>query len=107
MWGRNVQQNEERFLMIIGHEEVRTRQVKGTFFRYTYFNNGIKNYVYCENKETFIALICKWNGASNGRYQYTFTSVEGEPISLENIINDQNFKIKVLLNLNGKDQYIQ
>jgi len=93
--------------MIIGFEEVRTRRVKGTFFKYTYFNNGHVNYVFCENKETFIALICKWNREGHGRYLYTFESVEGEPISLEDIIRHQFCKIKVLQNLNGKDQYIQ
>lgn len=93
--------------MIIGFKEVETRQVKGTFFRYTYYCNGNVCYVYCENMETFIALICKWNKDGGTKYQYTFTSVEGHPISLQDIVRDQTFKIKVLSNLNGKDQYIQ
>lgn len=94
--------------MIIGSEEVRTRQVKGAFSRYTYFCNGFESYVYCQTKETFLALICEWNRQGvRSNHLYTMISVEGAPISLEDIVKDQSFKIKVLLNFEGKEEYIQ
>jgi hypothetical protein len=47
--------------IFVGHEEIQMRQIKGNFKRFTYFCNGIKQYIYCEKKETFLNLFAHWS----------------------------------------------
>ena len=87
----------------VGHEEVARREIKGTFKRFTYYCNGTKLYIYCRNKEIFLRLFahwCSWASVINSRvsgppevasvkYNYTLETIEGEDISLEDIIMDR------------------
>lgn len=98
--------------MIIGTKEIQRREVKGTFRRVTYTNNGFPCYVYCHQWTDFLRLVAWWQRLSKSQcfskydYQVPDLSFEGDEIPLEEIPIDQNFKVKVLLYSQGVE-YIQ
>jgi hypothetical protein len=93
--------------MIIGHENI--SKIRGTWFRYTYFNNRIECFVYCHNDETYFTLLSKWNRDSElfckKKYFYT-DGYTKEEISIEEILIDQNFKLKCFFGIDNHE-YIQ
>jgi hypothetical protein len=78
-----------RCIQWVGHEEVRKREIKGHWKRYTYFCNGIKCFIYCEKDETFLRLFANWCSWAQGNYIYTFETLVGEYVPLEDIIMDE------------------
>jgi len=93
--------------MIIGHENI--NEIRGQWFRYTYYNNDVKCFVYCHNDVTYLKLLNKWNEDSKvyckNRYTYTDGCIK-EEVSIEEILIDQNFKIKCFFGIDDKE-YIQ
>jgi len=98
--------------MIVGSEEIRQREVKGTFRRFVYTCNGHPCFVYCHKQEDFWRLVAHWQRMSKAqtknKYQYQILDLsnEGEAINLEDIPAEQNFKVKCLLYAQGVE-YIQ
>jgi hypothetical protein len=98
--------------MLIGSEEIRRREVKGTFRRFHYTNNGYLCFVYCHKVQDLWRLVSWWQRMSNvqckGKYTYSIPdlSFEGQDIQLEDIPADQGFKVKALLYSQGVE-YIQ
>lgn len=98
--------------MIVGLREIQRRDVKGTFRRFTYTNNGHLCYVYCHLWTDFLRLVAWWKRLSKSQcfrrydFQVPDLSFEGDEIALEEIPKDQNFKVKVLLYSQGVE-YIQ
>ena len=115
--------NQSQFQWV-GHDEVARRDIKGTFKRFTYYCNGLKQYIYCRNHGIFLQLFaawCKWASNINTRvncppevasvkYNYTLESLDGEDISLEDIIMDRPegspFRVKCLIQ-SQHGEYIQ
>jgi hypothetical protein len=115
--------NQSR-LQWVGHEEVARREIKGTFKRFMYYCNGHKQYIYCRDQGVFLRLFafwCSWAGTINNRvsgppevasvkYGYTLETIEGEDISLEDIIMDRPegspFRVKCLIQTQH-GEYIQ
>lgn len=92
----------------VGHEEIARKEIFGDWKRFTYYVNGLRQYVYCHNQKVFLSLFaqwCSWASVTNNRkkpeslpisdeewnrikYNYTLEDVEGVDISLEDIIMD-------------------
>jgi hypothetical protein len=97
----------------VGHKEVARRDIKGKWKRFVYYLNGHMSYIYCHNRHTFINLFagwCQWVSQWGGKYVYTLQDVEGEDITLEDIIMDRPegspFRCKILIPTNV-GEYIQ
>lgn len=116
--------------MWVGHKEVARGDIFGDWKRFTYYVNGLRQYVYCRNEKAFLTLFahwCRWAGITNVRkkpsgllisnndwekikYNYTLDSLEGVDISTQDIITDNPdsnpFRVKTWLMSQGIE-YIQ
>lgn len=114
----------------VGHKEVARGDIFGNWKRFTYYVNGLRQYVYCRNQNVFLGLFadwCKWASIINTqlkpdnspmsteewekiKYNYTFETIEGVDISTEDIIMDnpdsKPFRVKRHM-LSHHGEYIQ
>lgn len=92
----------------VGHKEVARGDIFGDWKRFTYYVNGLRQYIYCRNQKTFLTLFaywCSWAGVINNRkkpsdlpindeqwdkikYAYTLEDVDGVSISTPEVIMD-------------------
>ena len=92
----------------VGHKEVARGDIFGDWKRFTYYVNGLKQYIYCRNQKVFLTLFanwCSWASITNNRkkpadlpindeqwdkikYSYTLEDVEGVSISTPDVIMD-------------------
>ena len=86
--------------MWVDSKSVSRRYIKGIFRKFIYYNWIHKGVVYCHSQKDFEALVNLWNEDCRRYflpYVYTFENPEGEPIQLEDIPIDQNFKPKMYI----------
>lgn len=100
----------------VDHEAIRTCQIDEGWRRFKYYCNEHLQYIYAMDKETFIALFIEWSVWSGwngyvGRYSYNIADLEGEPISLKDMIMDRpegtEYRCKMLLHTKDGREYIQ
>jgi hypothetical protein len=92
----------------VGHKEVARGDIFGDWKRFTYYVNGLRQYIYCRNQKVFLTLFaawCSWASSINSRkkpvdlpitdeqwdkikYNYTLEDVEGVSISTPDVIMD-------------------
>ena len=90
------------------HEEVARGDIFGDWKRFTYYVNGLRQYIYCRTQKVFITLFANWcrqASIMNNRkkpdglplsdeqwnkikYVYTLENAEGVNISTEEVIMD-------------------
>ena len=115
----------------VGHEEVAHGDVYGDWKRFTYYVNGLQQYIYCRNQKVFLTLFsdwCSWASGINSRtvvpsgisisaeqwlsikYVYSLQDVEGVDISTPDIIMDnpdsKPFRVKSYV-ISQHGEYIQ
>ena len=82
----------------------------GQWFKYTYYCNDQKVYIYCHNNDTLKKLIEEWQDKSdrlhNGDFKYS-TEYEKVEMTLKEILIDQNCKLKYLFRELTMNEYIQ
>jgi len=102
----------------VGHKEVDHKDIFGDWKRFTYYVNGLRQYIYCRNQKVFLILFanwCSWASITNNRkrpdklsisdeqwekikYSYALDTFEGVDISTRDIIMDnpdsKPFRIK-------------
>jgi hypothetical protein len=72
----------------VGHKEVARGDIFGPWKRFTYYCNGVKQYIYCRTQKVFLILFAHWCSWAKGNYNYTLNDVDGVDISTEDIIMD-------------------
>jgi hypothetical protein len=92
----------------VGHKEVARGDIFGDWKRFTYYVNGLRQYIYCRNQKTFLTLFaawCSWASSINKRpvpsnisisaeqwekikYVYTLEDADGVDISTQDVIMD-------------------
>jgi len=91
------------------------RNIKGTFERFLYYlkvqeRNLLSSYVYCHTEKDFLKLLRLWNIRCVGKrsiYSYYYKG-EHNPVNFDDILADQNRKLKLLLFESGENvEYIQ
>ena len=115
----------------VGHEEVARGDIFGDWKRFTYYVNGLRQYIYCRNQKVFLKLFavwCSWASSINNRsvvpsgisisaeqwlaikYIYSLQDVDGVDISTQDIIMDnpdsRSFRVKSYL-ITQHGEYIQ
>ena len=114
----------------VGHKEVARGDIFGDWKRFTYYVNGLRQYIYCRNQKVFLTLFadwCSWAGFINNRpkpdnhpltdeqwdkikYNYTLEDAVGVSISTPDVIMDnpdsKPFRVKSWLQTQH-GEYIQ
>jgi hypothetical protein len=92
----------------VGHKEVARGDIFGDWKRFTYYVNGLRQYIYCRSQKVFLTLFahwCSWASTANNRkkpadlpitdeqwekikYSYTLEDTEGVSISTPDVIMD-------------------
>ena len=102
--------------MILDSTEI--KNITGPFFKFQYRSHskncpeGVISSIYCRSEYAFRSIFTRWVEQTVSYYkEYSYSLTEkgsqGIPITLEEIIRDNNFKVKVLLTHKGGHEVIQ